>query len=502
MLRFRAAAAGFVIALLTLTGCATGERISFELAPTGGPGAELTPFYTQRLEWQSCGANQCASLRVPELWSAPAGNVLRLSVVKVPARGNSRGALVVNPGGPGASAVQFAIQAENAVSARVWSGYDIIGIDPRGVGGSAPIRCLDAKGMDDYLYGYLGPVRGSAAWLAKVQSQSVAFADACAKNTGSWLTTVDTVTTARDLDVLRAALGQERLNYLGYSYGTYLGERYADLFPERVGRMVLDGVIDPSISMDDMSLGQAQGFERAFRNYLSSCLEDGSCPYRGSVDGALRQVRQVLDRYQNQPPTGADGRPVSGDTLFTAIALLLYSPAGWKQMGGLLSEAEQGGTERILHWADLYNDRDNAGRYTSNTTEANIAINCLDFAVDYSVPHMRDLADRLQTVAPTFGNFFAWGDTQCSVFPGTGKGNHGPIRATGLPPIVVIGTTGDPATPYQWAENLAAALPRSQFIRFNGEGHTGYNKGNSCVTDAVDRFLVDGILPGPRTVCG
>ncbi|WKK70827.1 alpha/beta hydrolase [Rathayibacter oskolensis] len=408
----------------------------------------------------------------------------------------------MNPGGPGGSGVDLIRDsADYAVDDDLAAEYDVVGFDPRGVGASSAVSCLDAAGLDSYLYDIVPGERGSDEWIDAQRAGSAAFAAACQERTGALLGEVGTTNAARDLDVLRAALGDETLNYLGYSYGTFLGATYAGLYPDRVGRLVLDGAIDPAASSLDVVREQSKGFESALRAYLADCLDSEGCPFTGTVDDGMAQVREMLDRVDASPIRAADGRQLGSSTLLTAIVYPLYDAAGWSALSEMLADVRRGGAEIAFQYADAYNGRDTDGSYSDNSTEAFLAINCVDYAYDGDTASMRADAAALEEAAPTIGSYMAYGDILCSEWPVAFEGSREPIAAEGAAPILVVGTTNDPATPYVWAQALAGELADGHLVTYTGEGHTAYNKSNSCVNDAVDAYLLEGVVPQEDPRC-
>lgn len=508
--RFAAVTALTLAAVLALAGCAGAPLVT----PTGGSGAipaEYTPFYEQKLSWASCGAKfQCATATAPLDWSKPSGPTISLALIKHAASGSTKlGSLFVNPGGPGGSGVSFVRDSlDFAVDKQVQSAYDVIGFDPRGVGSSTPITCLtDSKRMDEWVFGLNPNERFSAAWLASRQADAAEFSATCAAKTGELIAHVDTVSAARDLDMLRAAVGDNVFNYLGYSYGTLLGATYADQFPTRVGRMVLDGALDPASSGTEVMLTQAIGFENALNSYLKWCLQQKQCPFTASgaghpgttpTDAELSSARDrislLLATLDRTPLTGTDGRKVGADTMVTAIITPLYSKTQWPALTQIFIAVMQGKADAALSSADTYYNRVN-GKYLDNSTEAFTAINCLDYPVSNSVTSWATDAAALVKAAPVLGPYLSYGDALCAAWPAKATRVPAPVKAIGSPDILVVGTTGDPATPYQWAVNLSKELPNGHLLTYVGEGHTAYNKGSSCVNDAVDGFLLSGKVP-------
>jgi pimeloyl-ACP methyl ester carboxylesterase len=492
-----------VIALASLAGCA--PQTSTPAAPdTAGVATELLPFYGQNLAWSDCtGGFQCAKATVPVDWSTPAGSTITLSLIRHPANSSKRkGSLFVNPGGPGASGVAFVRDNLNyAVDKTLQDTFDVIGFDPRGVGESSPVTCYPAAQMDDYLYGLPTAARGTQAALSERLKASTDFAQACQHNSGDLLAHVDTVSVARDLDMLRGVVGDTAINYLGYSYGTFIGAMYAQTFPTKVGHLVLDGAIDPTVSQADTMVAQAQGFEMALANYLTWCFTQKDCPFTGSVDSAKARIAALLAQVDAHPIASQDGRKLGADTLLTAIIAPLYSKSSWKYLTQLFTETMvDGKAETAFSLADWYNERTDKGTYKTNQTEAFMAVTCLDSPT--SSPTTWDAQAReLEAKAPLIGKYFTYSEAGCSVWPFKAVITPGPLGATGDRPILVIGTTGDPATPIAWAEGLAQQLTNGRLIRYTGDGHTGYNRGSTCVDAIVDGYLLGATEPAVAAKC-
>ncbi|MFZ4893143.1 alpha/beta hydrolase [Plantibacter sp. Mn2098] len=494
---------------MTLSGCVTAF-----LPPKSGAGpsvtpgtsdvdAALKPYYEQQLAWTSCDKGmECTTAKAPVNWDDPSAGDLELSLVRHRATGKAIGSLFVNPGGPGASGVDLVANSlDFAVDKTLQQNFDVIGFDPRGVARSTPVTCYDAKQMDSFLYDITPGERGSDAWIASNETSATEFGDACKAKTGAPLEYVDTQSAAKDLDMLRAAVGDNELYYLGYSYGTFLGATYAGLFPKNVGRLVLDGAIDPSTSNFDVVETQSKGFESALRAYLADCMTGKDCPFSGSVDDAMTRIGQMLAAVDANPIPASDGRLLGANTLLTAIIYPLYQADAWPYLSQMFDEVMRGGTSIAFQFADQYNGRDANGTYADNQTEAFNAINCLDYSYNDDPTLMRQQAAELEKAAPVIGKYMAYGDTFCAKWPYQSRTERTEIHAKGAAPILVVGTTNDPATPYVWAQNLAKQLDSGHLVTYKGEGHTGYNKGSTCVNDAVDRYLVDGTVPSTDPKC-
>jgi len=473
------------------------ERL--ESTPTGeAVAAELQPYYSQVLQWRPCyGTFQCATATAPLDWSDPARDSIDLALVRHIAA-HPKGSLLINPGGPGASGVDMVRDSLSfAVGSKLVANFDIVGFDPRGVGASSAVRCAaDSAGLDQFLYQYEVAEfeRGTDEWLDEGRAEWRELGQACLEYTGELLGYVDTTSAIRDMDLLRAVLGDEKLNFLGYSYGTLMGASYADLYPDKVGRLVLDGAIDPATTLDDVIEFQSVGVENALTAYLESCLGTRTCPFTGSVESATERVASLLATLDRSPLRALDGRLLGSGTMFTAIILPLYNSDTWGYLDDLFASVLAGDPSFAFVLADVYNDRDENGDYASNSSEAFWAINCLDYVNAQTNDELRASTERLTEVSPLFGPYMGY-DVSCDGWPYPPTRERGPIHASGAAPIVVIGTTGDPATPYQWAVTVAEQLASGVLVTFEGEGHTAYNKSNSCIQDAVDEFFVNGTVP-------
>lgn len=479
--------------------------------PTSTPTSEdvaanLQPFYSQVLEWKKCeGSFECATVNAPLDWNDPSRSSIDLALIRSAASKTPTGSLLVNPGGPGASGYNFVRDSlDYAVGPKLIANFDIVGFDPRGVNKSSAVSCYDDPSeMDAFLFDIpknVGPV-GSDSWLDAGEEANKEFGEACLKHTGELLGYVDTVSAARDLDLLRAVLGDKKLNYLGYSYGTFLGATYADLYPENTGRMVLDGALDPATTDFDVTKTQAMGFEKSLRAYLADCMTGSNCPFTGSVDSSMRKVSALLHRLDESPLRADDGRLLGSSAMFTAIILPLYNQSNWPILSDVFTEVYRGDAEYAFYIADAYHGRNADGTYEDNSTEAFIAINCLDYMSSSTRESLETEAAELAAAAPVFGPQMSWGGTSCDQWPFTSKRVREPIAAKGAAPILVLGTTGDPATPYKWAQALAAQLESGQLVTRNGEGHTAYNKSNSCVDGAVVDYFLKGTVPGSDPNC-
>ena len=495
--------------ILPLTGCVTSflpKTEATKSTPTNEKvAADLKPFYSQVLNWKSCegGDFQCATAKAPMDWKNPSTKSIDLALIRKTATGTALGSLLVNPGGPGGSGYDFIRDSlDYAVDGKLQQNYDIVGFDPRGVNKSSAVKCYqDPAEMDKFLFGNSPNPFGSDAWIADQRINTAAFGAACLKYTGDLLGFVDTNSAARDLDLLRATLGDKKLNYLGYSYGTLLGATYAELFPKKTGHLVLDGALDPATTSFEVGATQAQGFESALRAYIKNCETGKDCPFSGSGTDAMAEIRSLLDSLNASPLRAKDGRTLSSSVMFNAIIFPLYNKANWPYLTQLFSTVMRGDPAVAFQLADSYFGRTADGTYKDNSTEAFIGINCLDYAAESSTNvNLRADAAKLVSLAPTLGAQLAY-DTSCASWPFQPTRTRGPIAANGSAPILVVGTTNDPATPYVWAKALAKQLQNGHLITYRGEGHTAYNKSNACVNNAVDGFFVSGTVPKQDPQC-
>ncbi|MDN5900568.1 MAG: alpha/beta hydrolase [Brachybacterium sp.] len=462
-------------------------------------------YYAQEIDWGACDGVEgedleCGTVTVPLVWNDPQAGDIDLAVGRLPASGERTGSLVTNPGGPGGSGVNFLESATLMISAEVRAAYDVVGFDPRGVNRSAGVECLDDEETDEYLAATAEP--GSAEAEELSEKWGARIAEACEAHSGEELPYLDTYSAARDMDVLRAALGSEQLDYLGYSYGTYLGASYADLYPGRVGRFVLDGAMDPSLTMNEIAAGQAEGFEHAVEAFLADCLErDAACPFTGTEEEAKQQLTDFFAALDESPlDSGDPERPVTGAMARTVVTTLLYEDALWRLGREALTDAMKGDGAQLLNIADLSSEREPDGSYRTNSTFAIMAVNCLDHPGLADDDLVQQEAERLEEEFPTFGAML--GGDGCTHWPVPPLREPGPIAAEGAGPIVVIGTTGDPATPYAWAENLSAQLDDAVLLTFEGNGHTAYGRSGGCIEEQVDAYLLQGTVPEDGMTCG
>lgn len=482
---------------------ATSAAAAPEATPTGSSAA-LARFYDQKLTWSDCGDAKCAHLTVPVDYAKPDGQTIKLAIDKVSATGDKKGSLVVNPGGPGGSGVDYAAAATSGyvVSKSVRSSYDVVGFDPRGVQRSAPITCYGDAQMDTYLAE--DPTPDTVVEQKEAAKDARAFGDACVKKSGELIKHVSTVEVAKDMDVLRAALGDTKLNYLGKSYGTFIGETYAGLFPKRVGRFVLDGVMPSSLTSTEMGLGQAKGFEQATRSYVRHCVAGGTCPLGDSLDAGMARIRKFIKQVDTKPikVTGeGDVHELTEGWATLGIAEAMYDKSSWPTLDDAFQSALNGNGNKLMALADQYADRSSDGSYSGNIMQVINAVNCLDRGGSPDLASYRKDAKTFAKVAPTWGPMLAWGGLSCGEWPVKATGKPERITAKGSGPILVVGTIRDPATPYEWAQRVAKELDNGHLLTYDGDGHTAYKMGSSCVDGAVDDYIVKGTVPAKGKAC-
>ncbi len=481
-----------------------GVLLAGAVGGTGGAAASVgstaNAVALSKIVWKPCrnASGECATVTVPLDPTQPTRRQIGVAVVRFKAtQKNGRlGVLMVNPGGPGASAVTFARNfAQASTTENIRERYDIVGFDPRGVGDTIPLQCNSRKELEKFY-----SVDGSPDDAVEVE-QAVAAArglsDACKRTSSEVLPFLGTDYVVGDMDLVRAALGEETISFFGFSYGTYLGAKYADRFPHRVERFVLDGVLDPTASLDDRTRLQALGFEDVLNRFFADC-KSSTCTFarKGESPGAAYdRLLGGLEKKRIAVGRGEDQRSLGPGEAETAVIASLYNQrTGWPSLREGLNELNQGKGDVLLSQFDRYADRDPDGSFR-NTLEANSATNCTDLPSAHDASHFVDLAAELTRVAPRLGSYAAFSAMICAVWPAgpnsTGSGQR-PITAKGAKPILVVGTRSDPATPYVWAESLVEQLDSAKFLTWNGVGHTAFFGGSSCVTKRVTEFFLSG----------
>lgn len=473
------------------------------VAATPGPGATVAAL-SSTLHWRTCDKQYlCSSLSVPLDYSKLGGQHIKIALVELPSTSrHPLGDVVLNPGGPGASGVQFVEQS--GFPAGLTSSFNIVGFDPRGVNLSDPVTCVGTA-QERALAAVNGDPQTPAEVKTLVQDNKM-FDNACLAHTSkALLEHVSTLDTVFDLDRIRAALGQPKLYYLGFSYGTYIGELYAENFPSHIKAMVLDGVINPALSVATETAQQADALEFNLHQFFAWCPTDKTCqselPQGAST--AYSQVGSMLASghrlIAHLKPEFGGNEVVTSGLLQTAVLGSMYSKDLWPDLAQALAEALEGEGGLIVALAYFYLDVQNNGQF-QNVDAANLAINCVDRPYPRNISFYQGLARSLAKADPDFGPLNAWGSLGCAFWPIAAQGKAGPLTIKGAPPILLIGSTGDPATPYVWAQEVAQQIPGSRLLTRDGPGHTGYLFSH-CIQRWTNKYLETLALPPVGTVC-
>jgi len=483
-----------VLISLLLTSCSSTTQEGFPQAAND----------VSTLEWSSCyDTFQCATLKVPIDYSNESLGQFDIAVVRYrdPNQHDRIGSLVINPGGPGVSGVDYALNAQYVVNPDVLERYDIVGFDPRGIGASTPISCLNDAEQEATLIS--DPRPDNAAEFAQALMDAQDFVDKCIARTPH-IAHFSTQEAAYDMEQLRQGLGDEKLNYLGFSYGSYLGTLYAQAFPQFVGRFVLDGAIDPNIPIEEQSLVQAVAFDKALENFMVDCPLYKDCPL---PKNATPQFFTDLFSKVSQKPLTVGTRKITEGLVVTGTASALYDDeTGWPSLRTAITQALIGDGTTYAELADTYNSRNEDGTYQNNENDANIVIECLDWRQSQSKHEIRAKAASYKKMAPVFGPYVAYGGITCNLLNQTlnrtpaNNIKDAQIKNTATP-VLVIGTTQDPATPYAWAKALSKYIVGSRLVTLEAEGHTGYGRVSGCIDDAVDLYLVTGKTPAKNLTC-
>lgn len=514
-----------VIALLTVLVMTAGGCTLPAFAPDGAddpadpaggaaPGTASTP--GAAAHWTPCAGvpeklvgkgaagmtYDCASVAVPRDWAKPdSGATYDVAMIRIRSKTqkNRIGSLLINPGGPGGSGIDTAVYLSfgptfGGLPTEVTDRFDLIGFDPRGVGRSSPIKCISDSDQDASFAADPDPV--GQAEFDRVAALNKRIADGCGRKYGDQLPLFSTEQAARDIDALRAAVGDSKLSYLGFSYGTLLGATYAQLFPTNVRALVLDGAVDPTENYVQGSESQAKGFERAFRNFTGWCTKHpAKCPISADPRGA---VTDAMAKAENSPVPYTDGRKATAGWIFVGLISSLYTEDGWTSLARAIDELQTGDAKGIMDLADQYAERKPDGSY-SNLFDANLAVNCADTDDAPTAARVRQLQSQWRKKYPIFGAPLAMGMLPCTYWPGK-RDPYPAGKAAGAPPIVVVGTTGDPATPYENTADLATMLGTGHVLTWEGEGHTAYPS-TPCVVKAVDGYLIGLTVPPEGLRC-
>ncbi len=486
----------------TLLALVAGVSGVLTVSPLSVAGASPIP----SLSWSACEKSfECATLPVPANYAHPAQGTLDISVIELPATGpHPIGDIVLNPGGPGASGISFLTESYQSFPASLRQDFNLVSFDPRGVGASEPVNCTDAAGMRALIG--LNPSPTNDAQIRQVVDGVKSFIKGCQTETPAFiLDNVGTINTVRDLDRLRIALGEPKLNYFGFSYGTYIGELYVKLFPQNFRAMVLDGVVDPALSTTASNLQQAIGFERDLQDFYRWCPTNSTCArefpkgVKGALTGLLTSFSKGASVKAHLAVLYGGTVTVNYGVLTTAIAASLYSNQQWPDLAKAIASAYRGNGNLLAAIAYSYAGLQQNGTY-SNMTAANIATGCEDNKAPTSIAQYKTLATTMAKAAPVFGASEAWGTITCTYWPVKPTSSPAAIANRSRSEILVVGSTGDPATPYSGAVNVAKELGNADLLTRTGSGHTAYLF-SSCVRNWTDRYFTTLALPPKGSVC-
>ena len=494
----RLAALALAVTILA-TACAA-PSLKRQANKSPSPSPQATPSAIAKaspgaFSWSDCGNGfQCGTVQVPLDYANPQNGTIGIAITRKPATNPKLriGSLLTNPGGPGASGVDF---VQKQFSTGLNDRFDLVGFDPRGIGRSAPIQCLDGPHMDAFQA--LDPVLDDPEEKQAAIDADKAYAQACQQNSARVLPFVDTVSAARDIDLIRAAVGDEKLTYLGFSYGTFLGEEYAHLFPNHIRALALDGVLDPALNANDLLLAQITSFEQNLQAFFADCKARSTCQWGKSGDPGAK-----LDALMNKldaTPLQVGNRQLTRALAIIGVIVTLYSQSSWPALDAGLVSAEQGNGSMLLRYSDIYLGRNSDGTY-SNEVDANSAVNCLDRPVATDIATYDALGPTYAKASPHFGPATQYSNLGCAYWPVSATGQAGPLTADGAPPILLVGGTGDPATPYVWAQNVHKQLTSSVLLTRNGQGHISYDA-SACIQKIVDAYITTLTVPKDGTTC-
>ena len=519
--------AGCAAAPLPTPSAPDSGEVSTPLSDDAPAGFEA--YYEQSIAWETCSAGditpplspkpkdiknyQCGTFTAPMNWDDPASEPIEMGIARYVGApelrdedGKLRPPLFYNLGGPGGGAVDsLSAVVTGILTPQIAKSFTVVALDPRGVGTSTPIWCMtDAERDEDNALDTDLSGLSSQEVVDWYDEEMSSIGGQCLERNGEILGFVDSDSAARDFDLARALLGVETIDYLGFSYGTLLGATYADLFPTRVGRFVLDGVLDPNLNINEVSAMQTAGMEASLYHWMEACVAGGECPLGDSVDAAKQRLTEFFDEVAEDPlPTADPERPLTLGLARTAIIGSLYSTASYPLLDQAMGQAlgsDDGSA--LLFLADYFNDRGLDGVYTANSADAFLAINALDYEPVGTLEEWEAAADQIAKENPILGGDFGFASAGLGAWPVPSRATRRPLTAAGAPDILLIGTTNDPATPYQMALNLHDEMPNSVLLTVEGWDHTAYNsQAGACVVGAVDRFLLNGELPPEGSVC-
>ncbi len=480
-----------VLVTVLLVACTRNPPTASSPTPSPSPSPS-------KIAWTACGKGfQCGNLQVPLDYSHPQGRTIAIALTRKPAtdQANRIGSLLLNPGGPGETGIDF-VQGDVKSLTNLNKRFDLVGFDPRGVGASTPVTCVDGPQEDAYLA--LDSVLDDPQEKQAAIQADKDFAAGCQQRSGDLLPFMDSASIARDMDQIRAAVGDSKLTYLGFSYGTYYGQWYAHLFPDRVRALSLDGVVDPTVPANDSALGQVIGFEQNLQAFLADCRSRTSCAFGRSGDPSAKLTALMTRLDQTPLPVGS--RELTRSLAMTGVLITLYDQSFWTFLDQGLTAADRGNGQILLILADLYTHRHANGTYDNLFNGAFFSQYCLDWPVPQDVAAYDALGPAFAKASPLFGPDSQYGNLQCAYWPVKPKNKQGPLTVQGAPPILLIGGTNDPATPYSEAQSVNRQIQDSVLLTRSGNGHTSYDT-SACSHDAEDAYLIDLTLPATGTVC-
>jgi pimeloyl-ACP methyl ester carboxylesterase len=478
-----------VLAVLVISAC---KVPSPSAAPTPSPTTHA------ELAWTDCTDGfQCSTLQVPLDYTRPEGRDISLALIRKPVTDPSRriGSLLMNPGGPGGSGVRF-LRAFVPYLKNLNSRFDLVSWDPRGVGASTPVTCLDGPQLDAFLAldSVLDDQQESDAFFKANQ----AFAVGCSHRSGDLLPFMDSESTARDMDSIRVALGDSKLTYLGFSYGTFIGQWYAHLFPTHVRALALDGVVDSTVTGRSLALTQLRGFETNLEAYLAGCTTRTTCTLARAGDPRVKLVA-LMDGLDRTPLPVGD-RQLTRSLAMTAVLATMYDQLRWKDLDNALTALDGGDGRKMLAIADDFNERSPDGTYGSLVNGAFAATACLENPpAPTEILSPDPVGGEILRASPFFGPWEEWHGVYCAFWPELPRAYH-PLTINGVPPILLVGASNDPATPYVWAQNVSKQIPKSVLLTRVGNGHTSYGF-SDCISAAEDAYLTNLVLPSEGTTC-
>jgi len=473
------------------------------IVPSGGANVDEITWHTcndKAIDSEDSDKFECSTVDVPLDYAQPDGEKISIALIRLPASGSRSGAILYNPGGPGASGFDYvASMGQTYVDELQLEEFDFVGFDPRGVDRSGGLRCQTDKEIDKYMYPDTTP--DTPAEEAFLQAAYDSFAAACKVKYGAKLKFYSTENTARDMDMIRIAMGDEKIGYLGVSYGTYLGAVYASMFPDRVRSMVLDSAYEPKgDSIEERYMTQMRGFEKAMNNWIDWCEKEDTCAFRSSDVGARWDA--LVAKLDQQPVAGKDGRLANQEVLDTATRSALYSESRWGNLAQALADVEAGDAEGVWYLADTYNDRQDDGTYlTSNQSQS--VITCASGILYDSVPNADELLKKMQTEAPRMSRGATAkqlaAPSDCRVYMEVMP--IAPVQYSGDAPVLIIGGENDPATPMRWSHKMHDEMgPNAALLTYSGEGH-GQVLESKCVEAAASQVLTAMKLPTDGTKC-